>query len=220
MRRRLSWAALPLLLLFSTALVLGKPPKEPPHPPNPPKPPPPPKVKLVTGHVDYELDPTPDLIVRLLNPPVQYDDKGNIKKYIAAELKELKGDNPKLIGYKGDTNDLTTGAEVRVYVVKEAPPPKETDKKDAPKADKPDKPDTATKSEKPDPSKYVEVGELTGQLTVNGNSQKSMTLRVVYEAWEPLKWRPPNNGNQKSPTRLQVGMIVVLTAPAPAAPGK
>jgi hypothetical protein len=210
MRCRLPWIALPLLLL-STALVLGKPPKW-----NPPKPPPPGKMpKLVTTHVDYEVDPTPDLIVRLMYPPVQYDDKGNIKKYTAAELKELKGDNPKLVGYKGDTNDLTNGVQVRVYVVKDPPPPKENDKKDDPKADKPDK------AEKPDKPKYTQVGELTGQLTVSGNSKKGMTLRVTSQAWEPAGWRPPNNGNQKKDLpKLEVGTIVVLTPPAQDAPAK
>src|SRR5262249_19749027 len=105
---RLSWIALSSLLL-GTAFVLGNPPKNPAKPHRPPAMP-----KVVTTHIDYELDQTGDMVVRLLNPPVQYDDKGFPKKYTAAELKELKGDNPKLPGYQGDTSDLKTGIQVRV----------------------------------------------------------------------------------------------------------
>jgi hypothetical protein len=240
---RCHWIALPLLLLC-TAFVLGNPPKEnPPNKKNPPKPPPKPHMpawnpnwnpnwmpdwnaiarhwngngnghmpKLITAHLDYQLDPTGDMIVRLMYPPLQYDDKGFPKKYTADELKALKGDNPKLIGYNGDTNDLKTGLQVKVYVVKDPPPAKEN-----PKADKPD---NANKPDKPDKPKYIAVGDLTGQLTVAGNSDKGMTLRVSYQTWEGGGWRPPANGNQKDAPRLQVGMIVVLSPPQQDAPAK
>jgi hypothetical protein len=217
MRCRLSWTALPLLLLC-TALVLANPPKQ-----NPPKPPPPhPHAGMphwhgngnmprpVMAHIDYQLEPTADMVVRLLNPPLQYDDKGSPKKYTAAELKEMKGDNPKLVGYNGAVTDLKTGLQVKVYVVKDPPPTKEDAKKDEAKADKPDKP------------KYVPAGELTGQLTQTGNSEKGLTLRVSYQTWQGAGWRPPINGgaNQKDAPTLQVSMIVVLTQPAQEAPGK
>jgi hypothetical protein len=219
MRCRLPWIALPLLLL-STAVVFGNP-KNPPKPPPPPKPHPNQMPKLVTTHIDYELDPTSDLVVRLLNPPVQYDDKGFPKKYTAAELKELKGDNPKLPGYKGDVSDLKTGIQVRVSVVKDPPPPKEDDKKDDKKDDtKADKPQKEDKPDaKADKPKYIYLGDLTGQLTQTGNSQKGLRLRVTYQTWQAANWRPPhNNGDPKNLPKLEVEMIVVLTQPAQDAP--
>ena len=234
MRCRLPWAALTLLLCAT--VVLGNPSKEkpPPNKQNPRKPPPAPPVlphpipmpnwnagmphwngqgqhwhgngnmpKPVTAHIDYQLEPTGDMIVRLMSPPLQYDDKGFPKKYTAGELKEMKGDNPKLVGYNGDVNDLKNGLQVKVSVVKDPPPAKE----DA-KADKPDKP------------KYVPAGELTGQLTRTGNSDKAMTLRVSYQTWQGAGWRPNNAANPKDTPPLQVSMIVVLTPPAQDAPGK
>ena len=51
--------------------------------------------------------------VRLAQPPEAFDDKGNIKKYTAKELKELKGpDN--LPGYTGTLDDVKTNQLVLV----------------------------------------------------------------------------------------------------------
>jgi hypothetical protein len=80
--------------------------------------------KLVSEHKDFDLESTPEVKVRYLEPPAQYDDKGHLKQYTAAELKELKGKNPDLPGYEADFNNLTVGQTVRVTLA-------------APKADKP-----------------------------------------------------------------------------------
>jgi hypothetical protein len=230
---RCHWIALPLLLVCA-ALVLGAPPKQNPQPkPNPPKPPPQQQMpawhqnwmpnwnaiarhwngngngnmpKVTTAHVDYQLEPTGDMVVRLMYPPLQYDDKGFPKKYTADELKALKGDNPKMVGYNGDVADLKPNTQVKVYLVKDPPPAKA------------DKPDNANKPDKP---KYLAAGEMSGELTQVGSADKGMTLRVSYQTYQGGGWQAPKNaGNQKDAPKLQVGMIVVLSAPQQDAPAK
>jgi hypothetical protein len=70
-------------------------------------------VKTVTQHKDFDLEPTTDAKVRLQDPPVQYDEKGNVKKYTPKELQELKGE-PKLTGYAADWDSLKEGQTVKL----------------------------------------------------------------------------------------------------------
>jgi hypothetical protein len=185
---RCHWIA-PRFLLICIALVLGAPPSyAQPHFP-----------KVITIHLDYHLEPTDDMVVRLLSLPQQYDDKGYPKKYTADELKELKGDNPKLIGYQGSVDDLKSGQQVRVYLLREVPPPKGNAQ--------PDKSDNAANPDKPDKPKYVAAGQLVGQLTQTGNSNKGMKVRVSYRAWEGTP-QPKENAR-----KFLVGMIVILSPP-------
>jgi hypothetical protein len=55
--------------------------------------------------------------VRNLMPPLEYDDKGNIKKYTKQELKELKG-TENLPGYNAEYDALRAGQYVTVYLAK------------------------------------------------------------------------------------------------------
>ena len=93
-----------------------------------------------TQHKDFDLDAAADVKVRRQDPPVQYDDKGNVKKYTTKELNDLKGD-PKLPGYAADWTDLKVGQTVKVTVVT---PKKDKDAKDKDAKDK-DKTDTTPK---------------------------------------------------------------------------
>ena len=86
---------------------------------------------------DVEVTATDDVKVRLAEPPPAFDDKGNIKKRTAKELKELKGDpkdpDYKLPGYPGVFSDLRTDQIVKISLVKkkEAPKPVGPKPKDA-----------------------------------------------------------------------------------------
>ena len=92
-------------------------------------------VEKQTKNMDYTS--TDDVKVRMTDPPVAYDDKGNIKKRTAKELAELKGDpkdpDSKLPGYPGAFTDLRTGSYVKVTLVKKkeaprtGPKPKDAD---------------------------------------------------------------------------------------------
>jgi hypothetical protein len=87
---------------------------------------------------DVRASPADDMKVRLAQPPDAFDDKGNIKKYTAKELKELKGpDN--LPGFTGTLEDVKANQLVLVTLarkpVKPADKPKNGDKpKDGEKA--------------------------------------------------------------------------------------
>jgi hypothetical protein len=69
--------------------------------------------------------------VRALVPPLDYDDKGNIKKYTKEQLKEMKGPE-NLPGYTAEYESLRAGQMVQVYLAKQkgaAPPAKAKDDK-------------------------------------------------------------------------------------------
>jgi hypothetical protein len=74
--------------------------------------------------------------VRTLSPPVDYDDKGNVKKYTAKELKKLRGKG-NLPGYPADFDSLREGQAVKVYLAKPKAAKKKAGKKG--KANKKDK---------------------------------------------------------------------------------
>jgi hypothetical protein len=75
--------------------------------------------KLATGRKEFDLQAIDEVKVRLLQLPVEYDDKGHAKKYSAKELKELKGKDH-LPGYTGSWENLAPGQIVKIYLV----PPK------------------------------------------------------------------------------------------------
>jgi hypothetical protein len=79
---------------------------------------------------DFELTPGPDMKVRVLQLPLDFDEKGKPKKYTAKELKELKGD-PKLPGYTAEPDSLRANQTVLVYLVgKKKPAPKKGEELD------------------------------------------------------------------------------------------
>lgn len=66
---------------------------------------------------DVELTVRDDVVVRSLRPKEDFDEKGKIKKYTAADLKKLKGD-PKLPGYTAEFGDVTAEQYLTVTLVK------------------------------------------------------------------------------------------------------
>jgi len=75
---------------------------------------------------DYAIDSAEDMKVRLNAPKSAFDDMGNVKKYTAKELQELRGKD-KL--FDGEFADLTNGQIVQVTILlpKVAPKPKNKD---------------------------------------------------------------------------------------------
>jgi hypothetical protein len=66
---------------------------------------------------DFIIQLAPEASIRVSWAPVEYDDMGNLKKFSAAELKELKG-NAKLPGYKADLTALRAGQEATIRLAK------------------------------------------------------------------------------------------------------
>ena len=71
---------------------------------------------------EVEVRPADKMKIRVNFPPTKYDDNGNLVKWTAKDLKELKG-NSKLPGYPGELSDLRAGQQVDVYFAKVPPPP-------------------------------------------------------------------------------------------------
>jgi hypothetical protein len=80
--------------------------------------------KVVTNKKDIDFHAAEDVKVRTLNPPVTFDDKGNVKKYTAAELKELKGKDSNLPGYESSFDQLQTGQVLKVTLARTKEPAK------------------------------------------------------------------------------------------------
>jgi hypothetical protein len=108
---------------------------------------------------DIELRAADEMKVRSLQPPIDYDEKGNIKKYTKKELKELKGDGS-LPGYQADFDRLQPNQVVKVYLAKKkaAPPKKKGKKKKNKDPDNADEEDDAADS-KPEVVMVVIVRE-------------------------------------------------------------
>ncbi len=66
---------------------------------------------------EVEVQAIDDIVVRMAQPKQDFDEKGRVKKYTKAELKELKGDS-KLPGYKAEFTDLQNEQIVRVTMVR------------------------------------------------------------------------------------------------------
>jgi hypothetical protein len=71
-------------------------------------------VRVAGGTANVACQAAEDVQVRTLRPPAGFDDKGNIKKYTAAELRELKGKHPNLPGYEATADLLKPGMTVQV----------------------------------------------------------------------------------------------------------
>lgn len=102
------------------------------------------KVSIATKDVEFHA--ADNLKIRLAEPASIYDDKGNIKKYTAAELKEMKGKDSKLPGYEGSAESLAVGQKVRVTLVHYVPHTPPADKKDPEKKDADAKEDADAKA--------------------------------------------------------------------------
>jgi hypothetical protein len=92
-------------------------------------------TKLASGYKEFSMETVDNFLVRRLNPPFEYDDKGNIKKYTKEELDKMKGKDKNVVGYEAKVEDLQAGQIVRVYPAKPKAKPKDDN---APKADKND----------------------------------------------------------------------------------
>jgi hypothetical protein len=100
--------------------------------------------------MDVRLRAAENMQVRWANPPPDYDDKGNLKKYTKDELKALRGTEG-LPGYKGDREALQKDQYVRVYLK-----PSAAANKYAPKAT------TKGKKKGPTPAPITPPDDVTG----------------------------------------------------------
>jgi len=93
-------------------------------------------VKLASGYKEFTMETIDNFLVRRLNPPFEYDDKGNVKQFTKEELEKMKGKDKNLVGYEAKPEDLQAGQVVRVYLARPKAKPKD---KDEPKVEDKDK---------------------------------------------------------------------------------
>jgi hypothetical protein len=103
-----------------------------------------PRPRDITTNDDYIVTFSDTGTVRMMEEPLEFDEKGQRKTFTKEELKKFKGDTPeeqKLVGYKADFSDMRVGDNVKVTLATFKPNPKKkdaekkTDKKDAEKKD-------------------------------------------------------------------------------------
>jgi hypothetical protein len=90
------------------------------------------RVEEKNQDVEIQTTDEPPADVRMANPPPQFDEKGNPKKYTAKELRELKEKDPKprLPGYPAEFSDLHLNQIVKVTLVRKKDLPKRPKGKD------------------------------------------------------------------------------------------
>jgi hypothetical protein len=99
------------------------------------------RTTTTTQDVDFQA--AEDVKVRKLNLPPKYDDKGNLSKYTAEELKEFKGKDKNLTGYESSLPELAVGQVVTVTLA--AHKPASTDSSSSPKPEDKEKEKEANK---------------------------------------------------------------------------
>ena len=234
--RRIGWV-LSVLVLFPLAAHAVKLPRRINYPRYNPG-----KNAKVGRHADVAFQTDDAVLVRVTDPPVEYDEKGNIKTPSKEELQTLKGPDKTLPGYPGEYDNLANGQTVVVYLSRKLPPKTDTSKdkaagkaSDAKAAD--DKAQDATTTDKPRWKFLVKVaGQVKGMRGSNkggsnkggsknkASSDKSLTLQldaVTLAALQP--YTSTASGQDADPNskknKLTVGddvyvtMIVVTSSP-------
>ena len=89
--------------------------------------------RVVHHFKDFEFELQEGVVLRKMFLPMEFDDIGNAKTYTEAEKKELRGDDKTKPGYIAKVDELSNGAEAKLYLV--APKKKDADAKDKDKDD-------------------------------------------------------------------------------------
>jgi hypothetical protein len=91
------------------------------------------QYKTVAHAKEFDFDVSPEVKVARAKPPMEYDDKGNVKEYTKEELKKMR--HPDMPGYTAKTDDLEAGQRVKLYLGK--PKAKKSSPKTEKEADEP-----------------------------------------------------------------------------------
>ncbi len=82
----------------------------------PPPPSGPSPYRPAMAYKDVNIEVPEEVVVRRVNLPLEYDDKGNVKEFTEKEKKELKGTDPKKPGYSAKWDDVQVGQKVKFYL--------------------------------------------------------------------------------------------------------
>jgi hypothetical protein len=107
------------------------------------------RLQLRVINRDLELYAADNLKVRRLNPPLEFDEKGRVKRYTRKELQDLKGPDPKLLGYEADFDSLKPDQVVRVTLARKKQAGQRPEPKPRGKGKEKGEPDDPPEPEKP-----------------------------------------------------------------------
>lgn len=160
--------------------------------------------KMVTKKKDVDVQLGHELQVRVKDPPQEFDEKGQVKKYTSEELKKLKGPG-NYWGYPSDVGNLRPGAVVQAFLYKKAktaarPAPKgslgkkEGDKdKEGDKAKDDDKPKDEGKSKDEEKSK----SSKSAPAEADDDDGTDPVVKVVYVRQESTQAGNKKGGKNK-----------------------
>jgi hypothetical protein len=169
---------------------------------------------------NYTIALEDEFVVRRLHPPLLFDDKGKPRKPTAEDLRQMKGIDPKLKGYKAELSDLKPGHGVVVTLARA--------KASASKA----KGDRGGKSDSNDGSRsrkptYTILGEYTGRLvrppgkpkTKDGkedpNAKATMVVGFASLLLPGQQAPAPRDKVRVPPTVFAVRIMIVAEPPEP-----
>jgi hypothetical protein len=170
--------------------------------------------RVVAVHIDFTFTFNTDIgKVRSIDPPTEYDEKGNIRKLTAEELKKLKGDDPaekKMVGYKSDFSELQTGdiVQVALSVKRNAPAKNDKSDKDGEKVSTEDGKEVANSPH------WVVAGLLLGKVTridnANTDAGPRMTVQVTSALIVPPGRNAPGTRKQTiSPEQAKATIVLI-----------
>jgi hypothetical protein len=155
----------------------------------------PPGYKLVKSVRDVEFQHTEAVKVRTMFLPEEFDDKGEVKKYSAAEKLKLKGKDKGLPGYESSIEKLEVGQKIKVKLVrrpkpKPAPVEKAEEKEPEKKVEKvKEKDKDKEKDEEPRPK-----GKATED---DGEKKLQVRLIIILEEGKGGESSPGEKGKRK-----------------------
>jgi hypothetical protein len=170
-------------------------------------------ARIVPLYVDFTVTFNSDVgKVRTIDPPEEYDEKGNLRKLTREELKKAKGDDPvekKMVGYKSDFSELQVGDIVQVALSTKK---KETAKKTNPEKD--DKAESEVDKTEAKPAKWVVAGQLLGKVTkidsANTDAAPKVTVKVTSTQVVQIGQRAIGNRKQTIGDEQAQATLVVI----------
>ena len=76
--------------------------------------------RVVTSYKEFDLKVQPNVKIRRMFLPLEFDDLGNFKQYTEKEKAALRGPDPKKPGYMASADEAMAGTEVRLALVSPA----------------------------------------------------------------------------------------------------
>jgi len=167
----------------------------------------PPPFRPAVANKDVDADATEEVVVRRLNLPLEYDDKGNVKEYTDKEKKELRGNDKKVPGYAAKWEDVQLGQKVKLYLKSK----KALDKAKKSLA-------KAAEKDSADSSADKAIPKTTADSSADKAIPKTTDSDEAKPAEKPAGEKKKTDAAEPEEPRVHAYMILIEADPDPAAP--